>query len=68
MPPRANGFQLDPAAVMKPLRSAGNMPAPDQGRFSAAGGAHHLYEAVARQEPQQFVALAVAAEEEMRSP
>jgi hypothetical protein len=38
------------------------------GRFSAAGGAHHRYEAVARQEPQQFVALAVAAEEEMRSP
>jgi len=49
---------------MKPLRSAGN----NAGRFSAAGGAHHLYEAVARQEPQQFVALAVAAEEEMRSP
>lgn len=24
MPPRATGFQLDPAAVMKPLRSAGN--------------------------------------------
>jgi hypothetical protein len=31
MPPRATGFQLDPAAVMKPLRSAGNNAGPDQG-------------------------------------